>query len=503
MNVVWFKRDLRITDHRPLFEACQKPNVVPLYILEPELWSQPDMSGRHYAFLCDCLHSLRTELESIGLTLQVEIGNAVAIIKKLWLTGRLETLYSHEETWNGWTYERDKKVQRFCSTNAIMWKQYQRNGVVRCLASRDGWSSKWYYFMNRQLVPTPPAQGSLSVVCSKLNLPPASELGLSSDAYTHIQPGGRHEAIELLRSFLYRRGKNYTAEMSTPVTAMSSCSRLSTHIAFGTLSVREVYQAAQHRYDNIRSNQITAHGQWSRSLRSFLSRLRWHCHFIQKLEDEPAIEIYNMHRAYDNLRDSCDGNDLFDRWKNGETGYPMVDACMRCLTQTGYMNFRMRALLMSFASYHCWLDWRQPALHLARLFVDYEPGIHYSQVQMQSATTGINSIRIYNPIKQGIDQDPEGVFIRKWVPELGELETSLIHEPWKSASDTVDYPDPCVDEKLARKRAADKLYAIRKSDDHFVSAKKIVTKHASRKTRSKKKIAKKSKKDNRQGELPL
>ena len=158
---------------------------------------------------------------------------------------------------------------------------------------------------------------------------------------------------------------------------------------------------------------------------------------------------------------------------------------------------------MSFSSYHCWLDWRKPALHLARLFVDYEPGIHYSQVQMQSATTGINSIRIYNPIKQGIDHDSGGVFIRKWVPELRELDTSLIHEPWKSVDDTVDYPDPCVNEKLARKRAADKLYTLRKGDDHYSNAKKIVIKHASRKTRPKKKTTKKTKKDNRQGELPL
>ena len=164
----------------------------------------------------------------------------------------------------------------------------------------------------------------------------------------------------------------------------------------------------------------------------------------------------------------------FEAWKSGMTGYPMVDACMRALTATGWLNFRMRAMVMSFASYHLWLHWRKPALHLANLFTDYEPGIHYSQVQMQSGTTGINSIRIYNPIKQGVDHDPDGVFIRRWIPELRDC--SLYPYAVQAASQMNGYPMPIVDEKTVRKYAADKLYGLRKNNTaHKETAKKIVT----------------------------
>jgi deoxyribodipyrimidine photo-lyase len=139
-------------------------------------------------------------------------------------------------------------------------------------------------------------------------------------------------------------------------------------------------------------------------------------------------------------------------------------------------------MLMSFASYHLWLHWRKPALHLAKLFTDYEPGIHYSQVQMQSGTTGINAIRIYNPIKQSIDQDPNGVFIRQWIPELRHIDQAFIHTPWMAPSKISDYPMPIVDEKAARKTAADKIYSVRKDKEIY---KKLFTKNYSQTRQSK------------------
>ena len=161
-----------------------------------------------------------------------------------------------------------------------------------------------------------------------------------------------------------------------------------------------------------------------KSLIAFKSRLAWHCHFIQKLYDESEIEYQNLNKAYDGLRENNFNEKYFLAWKKGNTGYPFIDACMRYLSKTGWINFRMRAMLVSFASYQLWLDWKKTSKHLAKLFTDYEPGIHYSQFQMQSGTTGINSIRIYNPIKQSHDQDVNGKFIKKWVPEL---KLSLIH----------------------------------------------------------------------------
>ena len=163
----------------------------------------------------------------------------------------------------------------------------------------------------------------------------------------------------------------------------------------------------------------------------------------------------------------------------------MVDACMRALTSTGWLNFRMRAMLMSFSSYHLWLHWREPALHLARLFLDYEPGIHWSQCQMQSGTTGINAIRIYNPVKQCLEQDPKGDFIRKWLPELSACSNAELHRPFLASEKYIDYPEPIVNEKMARLKAADAIYRLKKGKNYSEIASQIVRKHASRKPSAK------------------
>ncbi len=480
INIVWFKRDLRIIDNAALSLAAKAGDVLPLYILEPELWQQPDVSRRQYQFLRECLNELNLSLKKLGQPLIIKVGDAVEILEKIKQKYKINSIYSHQETWNGWTFERDKKVKKWTKANNISWFEPTQNGVVRCLKDRNGWANRWQNQM-RQTIFLPPKSLNLINQTSDI-LPKAQDLGLVEDGCIAAQKGGRSQGLELLKSFLYQRGEHYSKEMSSPITAFTSCSRLSAHLAFGTLSIREVFQTAQKRSEEIKMMPRGAKGKWPSAVWSFSGRLRWHCHFIQKLEDEPRIEFENMHRAYDGLRENDFNQDFFAAWKAGKTGYPMVDACMRALIATGWLNFRMRAMLMSFASYHLWLNWRKTSLHLAQLFIDYEPGIHYSQTQMQSGTTGINSVRIYNPIKQGIDQDPDGIFIRKWVAELKDMPQEFIHTPWQCPEKLGNYPLPIVEEKSARKSAAEKLYALRKNSTHKQEAKKIVTKHGSRKS---------------------
>jgi|TARA_B110000914_G_scaffold2017_1_gene1739 deoxyribodipyrimidine photo-lyase len=499
VNVVWFKRDLRLEGHEALVEAANHGPVLPLYIIEPELWKRNDLSHRQYIFLCDCLHELNQSLEAIGQGLIIKLGDAVQVLQDIHTRHTIKALWSHQETWNGWTYERDKLVRSWAKKNVIEYFEPAQNGVIRGLKDRNGWASKWYRQMKRPLHDAPKKLQSINQISDKL--PSINDLGLQKDGCLTPQKGGRSEGLRLLQSFLKERGESYTKEMSSPVTAYSSCARLSAHLAFGTLSIQEVFQATESRNKEIRQMIRGTKGNWPSALRSFSGRLRWHCHFIQKLEDEPRIEFENMHSAYNGIRENDFNNVYFEAWKTGRTGYPMVDACMRALIATGWLNFRMRAMLMSFASYHLWLHWRAPALHLAKLFTDYEPGIHYSQTQMQSGTTGINSIRIYNPIKQGTDHDPEGKFIRQWIPELINMTQEFIHTPWKASLYMNSYPMPIVNEKIARKAAADILYGLRKHKSHKENAQKIFKKHGSRKSGLPKKVVRKKTKNIIQGEF--
>jgi len=503
MQVVWFKRDLRIEDNIALSQAAQHGAVLPLYILEPQLWQQPDISLRHYQFLQNCLGELNTALTQLGQPLIIKVGEAVEVLQELHKEHGISTLWSHQETWNGWSYNRDKHVKTWAKNHTISWHEPTQHGVIRCLQDRDGWAAKWYGLMKQPIAQAPKTLQPITIASDVLPTP--QDFGLHNDHCNNLQQGGRKAALSCLHSFLYERGEPYTKAMSSPVTAYDACSRLSPHLAFGTISMREVFQATQQRTQELKQLPPHAKGTWGSAMRSFSGRLRWHCHFIQKLEDEPQIEYQNMHPVYNGLRENAFNQDYFEAWQAGKTGYLMIDACMRALTTTGWLNFRMRAMLMSFASYHLWLHWRQTSLHLARLFTDYEPGIHYSQAQMQSGTTGINAVRIYNPIKQGQDHDPDGVFIKQWVPELADMPIKFIHTPWLQPSHLNGYPMPIVDEKIARKQAAAHIYGVRKNPDHKATSKQIVQKHASRKSGLKRTGRKKkpAAKNTNQGELPL
>jgi len=195
----------------------------------------------------------------------------------------------------------------------------------------------------------------------------------------------------------------------------------------------------------------------------------YHPHFMQKFEMEHLMEFKSVNKGYHQLNKPINLQ-FQNAWKNGQTGFPLVDACMRCLQETGYLNFRMRALVVSFFTHNLWQPWQSLSEHLASLFLDFEPGIHYPQIQMQAGETGINMLRIYNPLKNSLEHDFEGTFIKKWVPELSNLDTPFIHNPSQmSYFDQQitgfelgkDYPYPIVNEKQSRKKASDILWNMK------------------------------------------
>ena len=488
IQIVWFKKDLRIEDNAALKRASLHGPVLPLYVIEPDLWQQPDMAGRHYAFLLECLSELRRDLAAVGQPLVIRTGEVTEVLGAFLRSNGVAGLWSHEETGNDWTFARDKRVAAWCRAQGIPWTECRQTGVIRRLQTRDGWAAHWDRFMAEAPV-DPPRLSPLAESNPGIDLgkpPAASELGLPNDHCPNRQRGGRSPAQSTLHSFLFQRGKPYRAAMATPVKAFDACSRLSPYLAFGSLSLREVTQATWSRQRDLKGSEFPGRSTWQAAMRSFSGRLHWHCHFMQKLEDEPSLEFRNLHPAYEGLRPAQPDRERLEAWQKGETGLPFVDACMRALAATGWMNFRMRAMLMAVASYHLWLDWRAPGLHLARLFTDYEPGIHWPQVQMQSGTTGINTIRIYNPVKQGLDQDPEGLFVRRWVPELKDIATAHVHEPWKAdnAGKVLGkcYPFPVVDYLEAAREARDKVWAVRKGQAFRGAAADIQSKHGSRKS---------------------
>ncbi len=484
LNIVWFKRDLRITDHEPLVRACAAGPVLPLYIVEPGLWAQPDASARQWAFAAECLGALQHDLAVRGQRLAIMVGEAVAIFRALHQAHGISAIWSHMETGNGWTYDRDRAVGAWAREAGVAWHEFQQFGVIRRLRSRDGWARRWDQMMAKPLIPAPsdiqplPASGGPSL---PTDIPTAQTIGLRADPCPGRQPGGRSAGLAVLDQFLAVRGRDYRWRMSSPVTAFEASSRLSPYLSWGALSMREVAQATAARLRNLPMTDPDAQ-RWRASLISFAGRQHWHCHFMQKLEDEPRLEFENLHRAYDGLRPAQADQAALAAWCAGTTGFPFIDACMRALDHFGWLNFRMRAMLTSFASYHLWLPWRMSGLHLARQFVDYEPGIHWPQIQMQSGTTGINTMRVYNPVKQGLDHDPTGQFVRRFVPELRGVPDAYIHQPWLwPAAASLGYPPPIIDHEAAARAARAALHAVRVGSDHQAQAAKIADRHGSRK----------------------
>ena len=470
-TLVWYRRDLRICDHEPLYRAAKRGAVIPVFIFDRSLLLHPETGSGRVRFMLSCLASLDRDLRTRGGRLILRTGNPVKLLPQLVKATGAEGIYSYLDFERIYGRVRDARLNQALRKEGLKIRWFEPQGTVPQLISYPAYRQQWYQQMRSPQVPTPQTVNVPPDIASD-DLPTLEQLEHTASKMK-IPPGGTAEARRLLHLFFDRgKAESYYWQLSYP--GSNATSGLSPYIKYGAISIRECAQTVWARQQE---PQWIGDKRVQRSSHQLISRLRWGSGFTQRFRYLPQLEVRSLYTPFEtgpadqqfNSPELQNGGwdynqDHYEAWKAGQTGYPIVDAAARCLQETGgwlALNFRVRAIYASFLCNLIGMDWRYGALHLMRYLIDGDcPIDHYQWAQQAGVTHCLNKawIRIYNPQQEAIDRcDPEGKFIHRWLPELAHLSPEQLGTPPKVKG----YPTPILNYEKARSRRAQRIDELR------------------------------------------
>ncbi len=451
-TIVWFRRDLRIADHAPIYRAALRGAVIPVFVFDRALLHHPEAAPARVQFLLAALQGLDQELRDRGGRLIIRFGDPVEVLPNLIREAKADGIYAHIDFERIYGRVRDARLNRALASQDLKIRWFEPLGTTPDLVAYPDYRELWYADMAAELIPTP-NRIDVPTEISSAAIPSLVELGHRADGKP-IPPASIHDARQLLQDFLEQKSDRYYWQLSYP--SAEATTGLSPHIKFGVISIRECYQTA---------TQFEPMGDWrkERSQKQLIARIRWGSGFAQRFRYLPQLEVRSLYQVFD--EDGWNFNEeQYQAWQTGHTGFPIVDAAARCLQATGgwrELNFRSRALYSSFLSNLLGMDWRFGALHFMRHLIDGDCPIDHYQWAMQAGVTHCVDktwTRIYNPQQTAVDRcDPDGAFIKRWVPELAHLSPEQLGAP----PPIHGYPRPILDYKKARQQRVKCLQAQR------------------------------------------